>query len=90
MKTSTITLESLQHEIEILKARNKRVEAEKAWENSWQRRLSILGLTYILMLLVFFILKNPHPFTNAIIPTLGYLLSTLTFWVLKKQFLKNI
>lgn len=79
MKTSTITLESLQHEIEMLKVRNKRVEAEKAWETSWQRRLSILALTYILMSLIFFMLKNPHPFTNAIIPTLGYLLSTLTF-----------
>ena len=90
MKTSTITLESLQHEIEMLKTRNKRVEAEKAWENSWQRKISILVLTYILMSLIFFMLKNPHPFTNAIIPTLGYILSTLTFWVLKKQFLKNI
>ena len=79
MKTSTITLESLQHEIEMLKTRNKRVEAEKAWENSWQRKISILVLTYILMSLIFFMLKNPHPFTNAIIPTLGYLISTLTF-----------
>ena len=72
-------VEHLEKEIEVLKARNARVEKEKAWETSWQRKISILGFTYILMLLVFFILKNPHPFTNAIIPTLGYLLSTLTF-----------
>ena len=79
MKTSTITLGSLQHEIEILKARNKRVEAEKAWETSWQRKISILIITYILISLIFFTLENPHPLTNAIIPTLGYFLSTLTF-----------
>lgn len=90
MKTTTLTLESLQNEIDNLKDRNKRVEAEKAWETSWQRKISILIITYILMSLIFFTLENPHPLTNAIIPTLGYFLSTLTFWVLQKQFLKNI
>jgi len=38
------TLEQLQAEIDANKARNARVEADKAWETSWTRRLVVLVL----------------------------------------------
>lgn len=83
------TLEHLTREIELLKARNIRVEHEKAWEISWQRKVGIIITTYAVMIIVFFSLGNNSPFTNAIIPTLGYTLSTLSMGWIKKWFLKQ-
>ena len=81
------TLEHLTEEIESLKARNTRVEAEKRWEISWQRKLGIIVTTYFVMILVFSSLGNSSPFLNAIIPTLGYILSTLSMGWMQKLFL---
>ena len=46
-------IEHLEKEIELLKARNIRVEAEKKWETSWQRKIAIIATTYFVMILVF-------------------------------------
>lgn len=81
------SLESLEKEISALKARNTRVESEKRWETSWQRKLGIIATTYFVMILVFWSLDNPEPLLNAIVPTLGYTLSTLSMEWMKKYFL---
>lgn len=83
------TLEHLMKEIEALKSRNIRVEKEKAWEISWQRKIGIIVTTYFVMILVFWSLGNTEPLLNAIVPTLGYSLSTLSMIWIKKWFLKN-
>ena len=83
------TLESLQEEINLLKERNARVEHEKAWETSWQRKVGIIVTTYVVMIIVFFSLGNSAPFLNAIIPTLGYTLSTLSMGWMKTLFLSR-
>lgn len=80
---------SLEQEIIGLKARNARVESEKAWETSWQRKLGIIITTYCVMVLIFLSLGNDKPLINAIIPTLGYTLSTLSMRWIKKLFLKS-
>jgi hypothetical protein len=82
-------IEHLEKEIEVLKARNIRVESEKKWETSWQRKVSIIVTTYFVMVLVFWSLGNDWPFLNAIVPTLGYTLSTLSMGWMKKLFLEN-
>jgi len=46
------TLRKLQEEINAIKKRNKKVEAEKAWETSILRKLSILILTYSIVFIV--------------------------------------
>jgi hypothetical protein len=48
-----VTLEQLQSEIDALKSRNKKVEHEKQWETSWQRKIGIIITTYLVMILVF-------------------------------------
>ncbi len=36
---------TLEQRVQELEARNKRVEADKAWETSWARRVAIAVLT---------------------------------------------
>jgi hypothetical protein len=63
------TIEDLEKEIDKIKSRNKKVEAEKAWETSIERKVSILILTYVIISLVMLLLDFDKPFLNAIIPT---------------------
>jgi len=83
------TIEQLQLEIEEIKKRNQRVEANKAWETSWTRRLIVLALTYIVIVIFFFFAHLPSPFLNAIVPSLAFVLSTLTVPVFKKWWLNK-
>jgi len=83
------TIDQLQLEIEEIKKRNQRVEADKAWETSWTRRLIVLALTYIVIVIFFFFVQLPSPFLNAIVPSLAFVLSTLTIPLFKKWWLKS-
>ena len=82
-------IDSISKRLAKIEARNERVEADKAWEVSWQRRILILTLTYLLVLLYFFIIEVEKPLLNAIVPTLGFFLSTRTLSVVKKIWLKR-
>lgn len=74
----------LKHEIRAIKKRNKKVEADKAWETSFSRKILIAILTYFVIVLFFFVANLSKPFINAIVPTLGFILSTLTVPIFKK------
>ena len=82
--------EQLKCEVENIKNRNKKVEADKAWEISFARKALIAVLTYLIIVLFFFIVKLPNPFVNALVPTLGFVLSTLTVPIFKKYWIKYI
>lgn len=82
-------LEQIRKDIEEIKERNRRVERDKAWETSWTRKILVAVLTYIVVVLFFIFAKLPNPFINAIVPTLGFLLSTLSISFVKKLWLKN-
>ncbi|HSW47737.1 MAG TPA: hypothetical protein VLG67_01540 [Candidatus Saccharimonadales bacterium] len=73
-----ITTESLQKEIENLKERNIKVDTNKAWEISWTRRIMLLILTYLIAGFTLTTIQNQSPWTNALIPSIGFFLSTLT------------
>lgn len=83
-------MENLQKEIQKINERNQRVEADKAWETSLSRKLIIAILTYIVVVLFFFFAQLPNPFVNAIVPTMGFLLSTLSLPLFKTLWLKYI
>ena len=80
-------LQQLQSEIESIKQRNARVEADKAWETSWTRKIIILILTYLVIVVFFFFADLPQPFINAIVPALAFVISTLTVPLFKKWWL---
>ncbi len=77
------TIKQLGTEIREIKERNKRVEADKAWETSWLRRSIIAILTYIVVVIFFFYAHLPNPLANAIIPALAFVVSTMTLSALK-------
>ena len=81
---------NLEEEIRKIKARNKRVEADKAWETSLSRKIVIFILTYLVIAIFFVSAKLPDPFINSIVPALAFALSTLTLPILKNFWLKNI
>lgn len=75
--------------IEKLEARNRRVEADKAWETSWWRRLAIVVLTYFVIVIYLGLVVHINPWVNAIVPSVGFFLSTLTLSILKRIWLKK-
>jgi hypothetical protein len=79
----------LQQQIDDIKARNARVEADKARETSRARKIIIAILTYAVIVIFFTFAELPKPFINSIVPTLGFLLSTLGLGLFKKRRMKN-
>ena len=67
--------------------RNARVERDKAWERSFTRRGFIMFITYLTASLFFYLISNPLFWINAIVPTGGYLLSTLLLPPLKRRWI---
>lgn len=83
------SLAELEKDIRAIKERNKKVEADKAWETSWQRKVAIVALTYVVTAIVFASIGVPKPFENALVPTTAFLLSTLTLEVFKGIWIKG-
>jgi hypothetical protein len=82
-------IENLEKEIEIIKARNGKVEADKAWEISWSRKFSITISTYVIAGIWLVAIHDIFPWLKAFVPALGYLLSTLSLPFIKKWWVKN-
>jgi len=76
-------------EIESIKERNKRVELDKAWETSIFRRTTIAIMTYLLVVLFLWNINVENYWLNAVVPTLGFVLSTLSLPFLKNWWIKN-
>lgn len=80
---------SLEERIIALEVRNARVEADKAWETSWLRRVSIMLLTYLTVVAYLHFVIHVSPWLNALVPVIGFLLSTLTVSLLKRTWLRK-
>ena len=82
-------LEELKKSIKEIQDRNKRVELDKAWETSNTRKVSVALLTYLVMTLFMWSLGTDKPYINAIIPTLGFILSTFSLPFIKSLWIKQ-
>lgn len=69
---------TIEERIEKIEARNSKVEMDKAWEVSWTRKVLIAIFTYLAIALYLKYIVGIDPWINAIVPTVGFLLSTLT------------
>jgi len=71
------TIEQLDQRIASIEERNRRVELDKEWERSATRRIMILVATYIVLGCYLWAIDVPQPWLNAIVPAVGFALSTL-------------
>lgn len=77
-------MKDLEKEIELIKERNKRVEADKAWETSWTRKICIAVLTYLVVVAYNYgIVQIDNIFLSSLVPVMGFLLSTLSLKVIR-------
>lgn len=68
---------SIEDRLSAIEQRNARVEVDKAWETSRTRRLSIAIITYAVAAFVMkFALGVSDWYLGALVPAVGYLLST--------------
>jgi hypothetical protein len=84
------TIEELESRIRNIESRNKRVEGDKAWEASFLRRVLIVIFTYLAIALYLKFIVGINPWINAVVPSIGFLLSTLTLPFFKKVWVKYI
>jgi len=80
-------MENLEFKIRQIEERNKKVEADKAWETSWMRRLLLAAFTYLAVGVYLWAIEIPRPWLNAIVPAVAFMLSTLTMPFFKKLWL---
>ena len=83
-------MNSLEERVEKIEKRNKKVEDDKAWEGSWTRKIVLIIFTYLAVGFYLNVINVQNPWINAIVPSLGFLLSTLTLPFIKNWWKKNI
>lgn len=81
--------ETLEQKISSILERNKKVEADKAWETSKTRRTIIAIATYLIVLYFLLAINAPNPYFNALIPAVAFILSTLSLPFIKNWWVEN-
>lgn len=76
-------LQDLEKRIEKIESRNRKVESDKAWETSLTRRGLLILFTYLSIGIYLNVINVANPWLNAIVPSIGFWLSTLTLPYIK-------
>jgi len=84
-----VTISNLNNRILKIEKRNQQVEINKAWETCWTRKIILIIFTYLSIGLYMSAIKVTNPWLNAITPSLGFLLSTLTLPFFKTLWIKH-
>jgi len=82
------TIADLEKEINKLKERNKKVEIDKGWETSLTRKILLAIFTYISIALYLKFIVGIEPWISSVVPSIGFLLSTLTLSYFKSLWIK--
>jgi hypothetical protein len=80
--------QELEKRISLIEARNARVEEDKAWERSYTRRILLILFTYVSIGVYMQAISVSDPWRNAVVPSIGFLLSTLTLPFFKRFWMK--
>jgi len=81
-------INKLENRILKLEERNKRVQMDKDWEISWTRKSLLIIFTYLAIAFYLNVIEVDRPWLNAIVPAVGFLLSTLTLSYFKSIWIK--
>jgi len=84
-----ITIEELEKRVNVIEERNRRVETDKDWETSWMRRGLLIAFTYLSIWLYLMAIGVIDAWMHAIVPAVGFLLSTLTLPWFKGMWLRR-
>lgn len=79
----------IHQELAALRERNQRVELDKAWETSGFRRALIALFIYGVAVLFMMIVHLEKPWLGALVPALGYLMSTLSLPPIKRCWMRG-
>ena len=82
-------LDQIQKELNEIKSRNQKVEDDKAWETSWTRRAFIIIATYIIAVIWLKLIDDSKAYLNALVPSLGYGLSTISIPFIKNRWIRR-
>ena len=76
----------IEKEINSIKRRNRRVELDKAWETSLTRRICICILTYIVVVIYSYIVRNyDNIFLSSLVPVIRIYIIYIFFKINKKD-----
>ena len=76
---------NLEDRIKKIEDRNKRVELDKKWETSLTRKICIMLLTYLVVIIYSYIVRNyDNIFLSSLVPVIGFTLSTLSLKLIRK------
>lgn len=79
----------LEQTVAEIQKRNSRVEADKAWETSWTRILSLTGITYLVATTVLYLIGVERYIVGALVPAAGYYLSMRTLPLVKSWWIRR-
>ena len=80
----------MEERIKKIEERNKRVELDKKWETSWTRKICIMILTYIVVIIYSYMVRNyDNILLSSLVPVIGFTLSTLSLTLVRKVWEKN-
>ena len=82
-------MEDLEKRIKDIEKRNKRVESDKAWETCMLRKILIIVFTYIFAVLYLKVADTTNPLLGAVVPCVGFYLSTQSINIIKKWWIKK-
>lgn len=76
---------NVEERLEKIEQRNKRVEADKAWETSYTRKICICLLTYIVVVTYSYVIKEyNNVLLSSLVPVIGFFLSTVSINLVRK------
>lgn len=82
-------IKKIEEDIQKIKNRNVRVEAEKAWETSFVRIASLTIITYVVASFILYSIGVKNFLFNAFVPTVGYILSVQSLPFVKKWWIER-
>lgn len=82
-------MEELEKRIKKIEERNKKVELDKAWEGSKTRKILIILMTYVFAVLYLKIADTTNPYFGAVVPCVGFYLSTQSINLVKNFWLRK-
>lgn len=81
-------INELEKRILDIEERNLRVEADKKWEVSNARKISIAVLTYIVVCTFLYLIGQENIFIVGLVPVIGFWISTVSLSIIRKAVIK--